>query len=1028
MSKASSRHSFSQFTQSASTLPAVLELRAGQQPERSGFLFVSDAEAPDGSPAYETPLTYDALARSARRLAAALRERLPPGERVLLLSPPGPDFLIGLMATFQAGLIAVPTYPPDPTRLESSLARSGRIAADCGARLALLSAERLPMAQALAATYPPLAGLAFLATDAQGDAAAAPALSALQADDVALLQYTSGSTAEPRGVVITHRNVLSNLALIHEGVQQGADSTCVLWLPPYHDMGLLNLLYALAIGFPCVVMSPAQFIQKPLRWLSAITRHRATYSGGPNFAYELCLRKIPPEQRASLDLSRWEVAFNGAEPVRAETLARFRDAFGPCGFSEKAFLPCYGLAEFTVAVAGGSVHAPPVVRRFDRDELARGRAVLTEASDSLAIELVGCGNTKPGHQLRIVDPVLRAPLPAGLVGEIWTAGPSMAAGYYGRPEESAATFNVPLADTAAPGFLRTGDLGFLHQDELFIVGRSKDLIILYGRNHAPQDLERSAEAAHPALRPFGAAAFSVDAAGGEQLVLCCEAEPQPAVSPDEIFAALRERLANEHQIEAGQLLLLPRGTLPRTPSGKLQRGRLRERVLQGTHGAWARWPADGARSTLHTPAAIPPSPKVAPPAFAAGAGAGAAAPVIARWIADWIQAVRGTAPALQAPLATAGLDSLALLELAEDLSTWLGRRIAPTFAWEHPTLFAAAHALADTGATDTGPVAQAPRTTPQPDSARFYQDFSKEQDQRRTNVHYEAPARFFEVMTGGDWQIYSCNQWSQIPSPDPARHDHQTLAQQHKLDTFAQLLGARPGMRVLEVGCAQGGALRYLARRYGIHGHGIALSARQVEYAQRQAQALDLPVRYEVRHWEDLGAADGPFDAIISDEVIVHFYRLDAFFRRAFTWLKDDGVMVHKEVHFTHPSYGTHMDRLAVLANDIFGGTGNYRTLAEELDLTHRAGFHVESVLELPRSDYALTARSWSENLRRQESELVALVGPERYLHFLKWVAWVQLGPGGQSQEPPIMSTHFVKARKVAAPLRRRLGIQDPQG
>lgn len=1028
MSASAVRHSFVHFTQSASTLIALSELRAQHQTERTGFLFLGETEE-----APEAPWTYGALAQAARRLAATLRKRLPPGERVLVLCPPGPEFLIGLFATWYAGLVAVPTYPPEPSRLERTLARTGRIAADCGARVALLSAELVPLGQMLAAQQPQLAQLAFLST-ADGEEPAGG--HEPRPDDVALLQYTSGSTGEPRGVAITHRNILSNLALIHEGVEQGPDSSCVLWLPPYHDMGLLNLLYALAVGFPCAVMSPAQFIQRPLRWLSAITRHRATYSGGPNFAYELCIRKIPPEQRTRLDLSSWEVAFNGAEPIRAETLARFQREFGPCGFSARAFLPCYGLAEFTVAVAGGSVHTPPVVRRFDKEELGRGRAVPAGESDGVAVELVGCGNIKSSHELRIVEPVLRAPLPAGLVGEIWVTGPSMAAGYWGRPDESAATFGVPLAETAGPGYLRTGDLGFVHRDELFVVGRSKDLIILYGRNHAPQDLERSAESAHPALRPGGTAAFSLDAAGeAEALVLCCEAEAGSQVSPDEIIAAIRQRLATDHQVEVGRVLLLPRGGLPRTASGKVQRRHMRERAMQGTHEAWASWPADSeaARPPRQDQELRAGAPAVAPPVVELGGGASAAAADVVRWIAERVQALGGAPLAAHEPLAAAGLDSLGLLELAEDLSVWLGRRVAHTFAWEHPTLQAAAHALVhvpgDPGSTVPvgAPVAQAPRTVPQADSTRFYQDFSKEQDQQRTNVHYEAPARFFEVMTGGDWQIYSCNQWSRIPGADPTRHEHQTQAQEHKLDTFAQLIGARPGMRVLEVGCAQGGALRYLAQRYGILGHGIALSSRQVEYAQRQAQELGLPLRYEVRHWEDLSPADGPFDAIISDEVIVHFYRLEQFFRRAFTWLGDDGVMVHKEVHFTHPSYGAHMDRLAVLANDIFGGTGNYRTLAEELDLTHRAGFHIESVLELPRSDYALTARSWSENLRRHESEMVELVGAERYLHFLKWVAWVQLGPGGQSQDPPIMSTHFVKARKVAAPLRRRLGIREPQ-
>lgn len=1019
------RRPFAHWTGTARTLVELGEHRARAQGNRVAFTFLSQHEGE------VQQLTYGELDCAARRLAVTLGSHVRPGERLLLLCPPGPDFVIGLMGAFYAGVTAVPTYPPDPAQLGRTLPRLAHIAADSGARIALTSAQLAPLAPALAAQEPALAGLTFLSTAELGpESAVAPR----SADDLAFLQYTSGSTGEPRGVAITHGNVLANLALIHQGVAQSPASSCVLWLPPYHDMGLLNLLYALAIGFPCVVMSPALFIQRPLRWLAAIAHYRATYSGGPNFAYDLCVRKILPEQRAALELSCWEVAFNGAEPVRAQTLTDFAAAFGPCGFDRRAFLPCYGLAEFTVAVSGGAVEEPPVAVSFDRLELQRGRAVPVTAEEG--DPLIGCGNVKADHQLRIVDPVLKVPLPAGLVGEIWAAGPSMAQGYFHRPAETAEVFRVPLAGDSAGPYLRTGDLGFVHHGELFVVGRSKDLIILYGQNHAPHDLERSAEAAHSAVRPGGAVAFSIDNKGaGEQLVLCCEADPESDPSGAQIIDAIRRQVGAAHQVEVARVLLLPRGALPKTPSGKVQRQRMRERTLHGLHGAWAEWPAAPALPASSAPraaSAAGAAAKLPPEAVALpvepGGGAAATPDELAHWLAQRVQALGGARLEPHESLATAGLDSLALLELSEDLSVWLGRSVPHTFAWEHPSLRAAAFALShDLGAALPAPLRQAPRTVAQESSALFYQDYSKEEDRRRTNVHYEVPARFFEVMTGGRWQIYSCNLWSAIPAPDPSCFEHQTLAQEHKLDTFARLLGARPGLRVLEVGCAQGGALRYLAHRYGISGYGIALSERQVAYAREQAASLGVAVRYEVRHWKDLSAADGPFDAIISDEVIVHFFQLEQFFRRAFSWLADDGVMVHKEVHFTHPSYGSRMDRLAVLANDIFGGTGNYRTLAEELELHHRAGFHIDSVVEIPRSDYALTARSWYENLRRHQDELVELIGAARYLHFLKWVAWVQLGPGGQSQDTPIMSTHFVKSRKAPAPLRRRLGILDPE-
>lgn len=1020
------------WTGAARTLGELAGHRARQDGGRTAFVEFAD------DPGAELRLGHAELDHTARRLAATLRRRVRPGEPVLLVCAPGREFLFGLFGILHAGAVAVPTYPPDLSRAERTLPRLARIAVDCGARVAVTDAASLAPARALAAGVPGLAGLDFIATDELGEAIDT---SPREPDDLAFLQYTSGSTGEPRGVALSHANVLANLELIHEGVAQRPDSSGVLWLPPYHDMGLLNLLYALAVGFPCVLMSPQQFVAQPLRWLTAMTRHRATYSGGPNFAYDLCVRKISAEQRAPLDLSAWEVAFNGAEPVRAGTLARFEQAFAPHGFRRRAFLACYGLAEFTVAVAGGSLLASPTILGFDREALRGGRAVLAEP-DADPTLLVGCGRPRTGHGLRIVDPLLRVALPAGLVGEVWAAGPSMAQGYHGRPAETDATFRVPLADDPAL-YLRTGDLGFVHGGELYVVGRRKDLIVIRGKNHAPQDLERSAESASPSLRPGATAAFGVDVDGEEQLVLCCEAEPSAGTDGPAIAAAIRQRVAQEHQVEVARVLLLPRGGLPRTPNGKLQRQAMRERSLQGTHGAWAVFHARGADADADVVAASDAAPPVRADEGAAAspvrAGEGAATPVrvgegaaatpeqIERWLLERVAAACGAPIAPQASIAAAGLDSLGLLELAEDLGTWLGRPVAHTFAWEHPSLRAAAHALAQAPSPwPEAAVGAVPRRALDAEANRFYQRFAPDEDRSRTNVHYEVPARFFEVMTGGRWQIYSCNLWSGIAAADPTDPEHQTLAQEHKLDTFARLIGARPGLRVLEVGCAQGGALRYLARRYGVVGHGIALSPRQIDYARQQARALGVDVRYELCHWEDMRVQGQPFDAVISDEVIVHFQRLEQFFGRAFGWLADGGVMVHKEVHFTHPGYGDHMDRLAVLANDIFGGTGNYRTLAEELDLHHRAGFHVDSVLEIPRSDYALTARSWYENLRRREHEMVALVGPERYLQFLKWIAWVQLGPGGQSQDLPIMSTHFVRSLKAPASLRRRLGIKDP--
>jgi acyl-CoA synthetase (AMP-forming)/AMP-acid ligase II len=395
------------------------------------------------------------------------------------------------------------------------------------------------------------------------------------------LQYTSGSTGTPRGVAISHGNLLSNLAHIDWGVEQTADSVSVQGLPLHHDMGLVNALNATYVGFPCVMFAPGQFVQRPLRWLEAISRYRATYSGGPNFAFKFCAQQGEISDISGLDLSRWEVAFCGAEFVRAETLAQFHKCFASAGFREEALYPCYGLAEFTVAVTGGRPDRPPVVRHVATDALHRGVARYRDTDDpGSTISIVGCGSTTPGHSVRIVDPSTRQPLDDMQVGEIWAAGPSRGQGYFGRQEETEAKFHARLESGEGP-FLRTGDLGFLDKGELFVTGRANDLIVICGRKYYPDDIEWIVETAHPSLRAGGCAAFSAEERIDEKLIVVAELVRAAVRNGDhaQVVSAIRYALLNQRELDVAEVVLVRPGGVPRSPNGKIQRGACRRNYL-----------------------------------------------------------------------------------------------------------------------------------------------------------------------------------------------------------------------------------------------------------------------------------------------------------------------------------------------------------------------------------------------------------------------------------------------------------------
>ena len=555
----------------------LLRRRVQEQGEKTLYTYLKDGES------QETRLTYCELERRALAIAAHLQFYISPGERVLLLYPPGTEFPTAFFGCLCAGMVAVPAYPPHSNQFLANLVAT---VADAGPTIALTTASTLEAYRHQINQSPGLTALKWISTDTiSDDLANAWQEPSLGADSLAVLQYTSGSTGNPKGVMVSHGNLLHNSSVIHEVFGYSSSNRGVFWLPPYHDMGLIGgIVQPVYAGADVILMSPVHFIQKPLRWLMAISRYRATTSGGPNFAYDLCVRKITPEQKTGLDLSSWEVAFNGAEPVRGETLRRFAAAFESCGFRQKAYLPCYGLAENTLIASGGCKSAEPTFLKVDAQALQSGRLVFSAEDREHDFELVANGGAPPGNEIVIVDPEKQTPCKIDTIGEIWIAGPSVAQGYWHRPEDSEQVFRARLADSGKGPYLRTGDLGFIHDGQLFVTGRWKDLIIIRGRNHYPQDIERTVERSHEALRPGCGAAFSVEVGDEERLVVVQEIERRyiRKLDAEAVIGSIRQSVSREHEIHAYAVVLLKTAGLPKTTSGKIQRRLCREHFIQGS--------------------------------------------------------------------------------------------------------------------------------------------------------------------------------------------------------------------------------------------------------------------------------------------------------------------------------------------------------------------------------------------------------------------------------------------------------------
>jgi acyl-CoA synthetase (AMP-forming)/AMP-acid ligase II len=545
----------------------MLRDRAAAQPGEPAYTFLDDGERPGAT------ITWGSLDLRSRSIAAAIRQQAEPGARVLVMFPPSIDFIPAFFASLYAGVIAVPAYPPSGARADRAAARLGGMIRDAGIALALAPASLIGRAAALELAVPELRGVRWLDTSAvDADASGEWLLPGVTGDSIAFLQYTSGSTSSPRGVMVTHQNLLHNLAKTAADGDYTRDSVSVSWLPVNHDMGLINgILQPAFSGFHARLMAPAAFLQRPARWLHAISRFGATHSGGPNFAYDLCTRRVPEEGCPGLDLSCWRVAYSGSEPVRRSTLESFHRRFAARGFAWKAFSPAYGLAESTLLVTSVPAGVEP---SFDGDAVASG---LLDEDRSVVI----------------VDPTTRREVRSGATGEIWTAGDSVAAGYWRRPVESAETFRAWTADGRGP-YLRTGDLGFIREARLFVTGRIKDVLIVRGVKHYPQDLELTAEGAHAAIRPGCCAAVAVEGDGGERVAVVAEIDPradeeEAPLDLDAVIIAIRVAVSSVHHVSLAAVTLVGAGTLPKTTSGKLQRYLCRAMLAGSRVQALASW-------------------------------------------------------------------------------------------------------------------------------------------------------------------------------------------------------------------------------------------------------------------------------------------------------------------------------------------------------------------------------------------------------------------------------------------------------
>ncbi|MEN9867281.1 MAG: hypothetical protein RL748_2871, partial [Pseudomonadota bacterium] len=539
---------------------------------------------------FDDKLSYETLDLKARAVAAQLQGMGVAGRNALLLFPSGLEFVVAFMGCLYAKVAPVPT--PLPGRKDKDWIKTGLIACDADVAVVLTMEEHGKYIRESMEEDEFLRNIPCLDSDTLDTALAAKWVDPqVSRDDLAFLQYTSGSTGMPKGVMVTHGNLLHNEEMMRKAYQHTEDTVYVSWLPLFHDMGLIgNVLHTLYLGGQCYLMTPVAFLQQPLRWLQAVSEFKASTCFAPNFAYELCLRRISEEQRDKLDLSHWTLALNGAEPVRADTLERFAEYFGPCGFKWQSHYPAYGLAEATLFVSGTGRYNDPHIVNVDSQELQNNKVVYSDAAQGTQ-RLVSSGLTNTDQTVTIVNPDDFRRCADRSVGEIWIKGGSVAQGYWRKPEQTAETFQARISGDGDGPYLRTGDLGFVDEGRLFITGRLKDLVIVNGANFYPQDIELAIQKNHPALRLGYGAVFSIEQDGSEQVVVVQEVERTmlKKIDPQEVFANIRQTVAREFQIGVAAIILIKPMMLPLTSSGKVQRRESRKRFYDYTLAEVASW-------------------------------------------------------------------------------------------------------------------------------------------------------------------------------------------------------------------------------------------------------------------------------------------------------------------------------------------------------------------------------------------------------------------------------------------------------
>lgn len=573
-----------------SHLVELLQDRAIAHPQNIAYRFLQDSTTEQGN------LTYQELDIQAKAIASQLQTIVSSGARALLVYPydAGLEFIAAFMGCLYAGVIAVTKNPPRRKNAITELTERVRLS---GATVLLTTADFLGVIEEEVANNKDISHkfkhFNRIATN-KVDLTLAKNWQEpkINPDTIAFLQYTSGSTGNPKGVMVTHGNILHNQETIRQGFAHDASAVVVGWLPMFHDMGLIgNVLQPLYLGTPSILMSPVFVAQKPFEWLKVINNYQATTSGGPNFAYDLLCLKASPEKLANLDLSSWKVAFSGAETVRAETIARFSHIFANCGFNRSAFYPCYGMAEATLFITGGFQEKPPIIKHLDSLALEQNKVVEVAAENNSSKAIVGCGNTWLDTEVIIVNPETLTQCAADEIGEIWVSGLGIGKGYWQQEKETQDTFAGYLQDNKTIKYLRTGDLGFINDEELFITGRLKEVMIFWGRFCYPQHVEDTVQKSHPALRKNAGAAFAIDKEGAERLVIVQELERSYLKSFDmaEIVPAICQSVGEKHEVEVYAIALIKTGSIPKTSSGKIQRRGCSKLFLKGDLNIVAQW-------------------------------------------------------------------------------------------------------------------------------------------------------------------------------------------------------------------------------------------------------------------------------------------------------------------------------------------------------------------------------------------------------------------------------------------------------